>query len=377
MAKFLLRSLLIISCLFSIASTLHPATAQAEESASNGDLDEESEELSDEGSDDEEVAEEETPPPPEAPYPGADVETPATASTQNPSPQPSLPPSLAAEKPVRTNDDGEYFYSTTPQKPTPSGRPGAPPPVATSAEGEFFYGTETPPNSFSNRAGVEHPVQMNAQGEYFYPTESSKREGTASFRLGFITPPNIQNESGTVTFEDIYSESTLPVLLGDYEWQLSSSYGRLGLKFGSGLIFASGTGRFKTTNANRSADDLPEEKFTFITLPNQITAIYRFQYKDEQLIVPFIEGGGGYFAVTELRDDGKTPLFAGTFVTVAAGGLNILMDGLDRRSVRQLDTEYGINHVWLTLEYRQVISGLKPDLDFTTGIANAGFMMDF
>ncbi len=110
--------------------------------------------------------------------------------------------------------------------------------------------------------------------------------------------------------------------------------------------------------------------------PNQLTAIYKFQYADEQIFVPYVEGGAGYFTFMEVRDDGQSTKFGGAAVTVAAAGANILLDWLDRQSVRQLDNEYGINHVWLTGEYRYIV-GLNPTFDFTSGVISAGLMVDF
>ena len=63
-------------------------------------------------------------------------------------------------------------------------------------------------------------------------------------------------------------------------------------------------------------------------------------------------------------------------VGVGGGGCYFLMDWLDPSAIRQLDAEYGINHLWLTAEARASV-GLKSDLDFTNNQFGLGFMMEF
>ncbi len=145
------------------------------------------------------------------------------------------------------------------------------------------------------------------------------------------------------------------------------------MKFESGVIAASARGRFK--NATR-INELPEERFTFLMLPLQASVIYRIQFADAQWIVPFVEGGAAYYAIAEARDDGKKPRIGGAPATSVAGGLSFLLDWLDPQSIRELDSDFGINHVWLTLQYR-IIAGLKSDLDVSTKMATAGFTFDF
>jgi hypothetical protein len=92
--------------------------------------------------------------------------------------------------------------------------------------------------------------------------------------------------------------------------------------------------------------------------------------------VPFVEGGAGYFTFAEIRDDQKGPRFGGAAVTVAAGGINLLLDHFDRAAIRQLDASYGINHVWLTAEARAIV-GLNGNFDFTSLMFSSGVVLEF
>jgi len=334
---------------------------------------------------------EDAPPPAEYPYPGAKEEgispedAPKTAKApQAPTEQPVQPvPQTPAEieRPKKINEDtGDYYYDTHLTTPTPVQRDAEHMPVDTKENGEYEYSQKLTPPEFSNRPGAEKPVEIKGNGEFKYATEESPTSATASFRFGFFgpPPPALKNESTDreTTFKDVYLKDQYPVLFFDYEFPLARKIGHLGIKLGSGIFVASGNGLFAKTDPARRSDDLPLEKYTFFMFPNQLTAQYRFQYSDTQLLVPYVEGGAGYFTFLEFRDSNASPRIGGALTTVAAGGLNILLDGLDRDAIRDLDSEYGINHIFLSLEARAIV-GLNKSYDFSSTIFNAGFMMQF
>lgn len=365
MRKFLLPSLFLVAGCSVFATALPQAHAQTLE-----DEIEDSDIVAETLSEDEGLPPEEAPPKPEPPYPGSDEEGFARSA---PRPTPTPAP-LTKERPKQITDEGHYLYGTDLKPVKPSGRPGVGQPLKTNEGGEYFYGDKTQPDTFSKRPGVPPPLSTDAKGEFHYPTESSPMTASASFRFGFFSPPDIKNADTNVTFEQLYGDSNIPSVLGDYEWRLTSKVGRLGIKFGSGVFFSTGHGRFKEPRPNGITE--AREKYTFLMFPNQLTASYRFQYAENQVLVPYVEGGAGYFTFAEIRDDGQKPKFGGAATTVVAGGLNLLLDWMDRKSIRQLDNDYGINHVWLTLEYKQIV-GLNKDIDFSSRLLNAGFMMEF
>jgi hypothetical protein len=318
----------------------------------------------------------EAPPRPEPPYPGAEegafaADPSMVVPNNNTRPEPEV--ARDVDSPVRTDEDGNYYYDTKPVAPKARLRHGIDKPKGTTVDGEFLYETKSAKPKFSGRPGVEAPVETTTSGEYRYKVETSKPHTSASFRFGGISPPSVKNRDNGVTFAQLYGDTPQPILLGDYEFRLTSKVGRLGLKLGSGLMVTNAGGRFKSPARQT---ETPEERFTFALFPNTLTASYRFQYAERQIFVPFVEGGGGYFTFVEIRDDAKAPKFGGSAVAVAAGGFNILLDWLDPHAIRQLDLEYGINHVWFTLELRSIV-GLKKDIDFTSMTGDAGFMMEF
>lgn len=220
---------------------------------------------------------------------------------------------------------------------------------------------------------LENPIQRGSDGTYYYGVDDSPRDFAASVRGGLFGAPAIQNPRNGRFFEEIYQESDIPTIFLDFEWQLKTFVGDLGIKAGTGIFYAQGDGKF--ANPDRQFDTPPEE-FTFIMAPNTLSAIYRLSFHEKQPIVPYAEGGVGYFTFMELRDDDGGPKFAGAPVTFFAAGAAFLLDWLDPKAVRDLDREYGINHVYLTAEYREII-GLDDTYDFSSRVIGGGIMMEF
>jgi len=313
-------------------------------------------------------AESEEAPPLEPPYPGAESGEFASDTTAVPNdPVPEFP------RPIMVDDEGNYYYGTDVPAPIPSNHPEIEQPAAASADGEYKYTVDNQAPTPVAHPGIEQPVATTVGGDYLYRVEHSPVHGAASFRFGALTPPKLLNKSNGLTFEDIYGPSSLPTLFVDYDWRLFSSLGRLSLKFGTGVTFSSGHGRFRDPSR---LNETPVERFTFIVFPNQLTAAYKLQFAERQILVPFVEGGGGYFTYAEIRDDFRKPKLGASPVAIAAGGVNFLLDWLDQSAMRSLDATYGINHLWLTAEVRQIV-GLRSDFDFSSTSINGGFLVEF
>jgi hypothetical protein len=231
---------------------------------------------------------------------------------------------------------------------------------------------------------VEHPfapkglLRINKDGTYVYKVHESDQKHAITVHAGPYHPTKLENpdEKGQrgSTFDDNYQNADTPALLVDYEWQLNHlAVGKLGLKLGSGFYIAQGNGHFV---GNTNADKTPLEVFTFALIPINIGPVYRLQWYDHQLFVPYVEGGGTLFGFTELRDDNKGPKFGGSVGAYAAGGVAFNLTYFDALSRIQLDREYSINNIFLTVEFREVIS-LMTRYDFTGNLINAGFLMEY
>ncbi len=229
---------------------------------------------------------------------------------------------------------------------------------------------------------IKHPlaekglIRITKDKTYIYKTKSTPQDRAMSVRFGMYEPINLENTDNQTSFEENYPESNSPIVLIDYEWQLwKSRLGKIGLKAGSGLFFANGNGRFKNDfDENRNRD--PQEVFTFIAFPNTAGAVYRAQFWDKQILIPYADGGVMGWTFAELRDDGGNPKFGFSPAGYAAGGIQINLTSFDAISAFNLDAEYGINAVHVALEYRNMVS-FGGKFDFSSDLINGGFLMEF
>ncbi|MEQ1724041.1 MAG: hypothetical protein ABL930_12765, partial [Pseudobdellovibrio sp.] len=136
-------------------------------------------------------------------------------------------------------------------------------------------------------------------------------------------------------------------------------------------MFVSGNGRLVATPNPPST-----ETFTFVTLPLTLGAVYRFEYKDKQLFAPYVSGGGTYVVLAEKREDKAAPHVAGGFGFYGAGGLLINLGAFDRNTSYQLDSEYGIGNMWVSVEFK-VVEVNSESFSFSNKYLNAGLSFDF
>ncbi|MES2767682.1 MAG: MXAN_2562 family outer membrane beta-barrel protein, partial [Bdellovibrionota bacterium] len=221
--------------------------------------------------------------------------------------------------------------------------------------------------------------KITKKGEYLYNVDASPQKSASSFKFGMASFPNLTNPASTVSFEQIYGDDKKPVLLIDYEWQFFQSFGKLGLKVGSGLMLASGKGQF-TQPFTPPSTGIPTtdamEKYNFYMFPNSIAAVYRLDIFNRQWIVPYGEVGIDYVTFIEARDDGADFKFGGAPHFHFALGGSFLLDTLGRDMMAEIDRQYGVNHLWLTAEYRRLES-MGSDFDFSDDIINGGIMVEF
>jgi hypothetical protein len=236
---------------------------------------------------------------------------------------------------------------------------------------------------------VEHPfrerglIRITKSREYLYKIDETEQKHAASFTAGMFHPGNLSNPdaAGEVgsTFDDNYQQSDAPAFTVTYEWQFwPSAIGKWGIQAGSGAYIAQGNGHFVVHDGatNPNAGLTPREVFTFAVIPLNLGVVYRLQMFHRQMVVPYGLGGGTVFSFAELRDDNKGPKFGGSLGAYFAGGVALNLTYFDALSRIQLDREYGINAVYLTAEFRQIVA-ITQRYDFTSSLVNAGFLMEY
>ncbi len=225
---------------------------------------------------------------------------------------------------------------------------------------------------------VEHPraaeglLRVNRDGSYQYRTTLKDKSQGGSMKLSSMSPPKIK--SGNITFESMYGSSNLTGMTLDYEWFPFRKFGALGIQLESGFSTATARGNFKTARPDGSSRS--EEKYNIFIVPMTAFLNYRFEYVRRQWIVPYVNGGFTYYGLSELRNDGKTPVFAGAPAAGGGGGVLISLSRLDSAGAFTLSQEYGIADMWLAIEGR-AMQGLSDDTDFTNQTINVGIVVDF
>lgn len=283
---------------------------------------------------------------------------------------------LESEEPTQTPAE-ETAKQPQPPKPTTPRRDEY---RKSAPEGEKIFDW----SKYQNATEVPHPfakkglIRITKDKEYMYKVDESDQKRAMSFHLGVFNPENLENpdQAGQpgATFDENYDQTDAPAIMLVYEWQLLHlPIGKIGVRAGSGVYIAQGNGHF-VSGVNQGRE--PREIFTFWMMPNHLGAVYRMQFWDKQLFVPYAEGGGIAFAFGEVRDDDKPPKWGGAFAGYFAGGLAFNLTYFDAISRIQLDREYGINRVYLTAEYRTIVA-ITQTYDFSSDLINGGFLMEF
>jgi hypothetical protein len=212
-------------------------------------------------------------------------------------------------------------------------------------------------------------IRITKDGEYIYKRRESIQRRGASLRFGSFDIAAVNPETG-LSFSDVYPNAG-SILFFDYEWQILRSVGKVAIKLGTGIFGTTGDGRFRSSPATQA-----KEQYTFIMFPNNLSALWRAQFFDKQIIVPFAEGGAGYYTFAEVRDDFKRTKLGGVSIAQWAVGASLLLDFLDPSAMIELDEDHGVNHLWLTAEFRSITS-LKEDFDISNDVISAGFFFEF
>ena len=236
----------------------------------------------------------------------------------------------------------------------------------------------------SHPQALEGLVRIKKDGTYIYDIERPLRKESSRLSFGQADHPEISiliqelDAAGTPTggqneffFDDLYSETSSFILGYDYEWFYTVDNGKLGVQAGFSALFANGHGRLKATPNAPSV-----ESFTFVTLPLTLGGVYRLEWKDKQLIAPYVYGGGTYVVLLEKREDKSVPNAIGGLGFYATGGLLLNIGALDRDTGFQLESEYGISNMWVSLEFK-VIEVSNSAFGFSNKYLNAGLSFDF
>lgn len=227
---------------------------------------------------------------------------------------------------------------------------------------------------------IPKPTKINEDsGTYYYGDKKSSEavyyqiddlpptSATIFARFGTMGPYDISNDTGQ-NFKQLYEDNASLAAYFEYEWALGSLFGRWYIKAGTGISATEGVGRF----LNGTTPGTPREEFFFIVFPNTALLNYKLKFSDKQLIVPYVEFGGGYMGFIEYRDDGERTSFGGAPFLAGTAGLLIDLNIVDRNASGILLEDYGIHKIWFDLQFRRNL-GLDDTKDVSSNMITAGF----
>ncbi len=242
----------------------------------------------------------------------------------------------------------------------------------------YVYRGEITPYSKENKL-IDHPYaskglyKITKDREYLYKINESDQAKHVSVRFGMFNPSNLQTEDGQFFFDELYEDSNAPLLLFDWEWQLQF-LGRLSFKLGTGLYYAQGNGRFNSPNAPDGLQ--PLEDFSLFMLPNSANVVYKLQFWNKQILVPYADAGLDGFTLMEFQEGEGAPKLGASLGGHISLGLALNINFLDYWSVVELDRDYGINSVYLVGEFRNYFH-ITGSYDFSGSFINGGLAFDF
>ncbi|MFZ3228790.1 MAG: CFI-box-CTERM domain-containing protein [Pseudobdellovibrio sp.] len=230
-----------------------------------------------------------------------------------------------------------------------------------------------------NPGAAEGLIKIKKDGSYVYKTKISLKKESSRLYFGQASNPEIETDVENpntksvkrYNFKDFYSNSTSFLVGYNYEWFPWAEKVMLGLQAGGSIMYANGHGIINSTEGGQA-----EERFSFFTIPVNLGAIYRFQWKTTQLLVPYVSGGATILGLIEKREDKSSPNFAGGFGFYGAGGMLINLTSFDSETAFDLNSEYGIGNMWLSLEFKVV--EVEADLiKLSNQFLNLGITFDF
>jgi hypothetical protein len=226
-------------------------------------------------------------------------------------------------------------------------------------------------------------LKIDKDGVYIYKPELQNTKSSSHLRVGMVSNPSLESEvcdendqnCQVINFDDIYSGASGMGFEYLYEYyfftETGVNFGKLGLQAGLSMSYAQGHGRLVS---NLNAESI--ETYTFLTMPLFAGGIYRFEYRDRQILVPYAGGGGVYAVLAEKREDKNDIKGIGApgFYGFAGALLNI--SALDRDLGSDFEAEYDIKNLWLSAEYK-FISVQADAFSLENGYVQGGIGFDF
>lgn len=189
------------------------------------------------------------------------------------------------------------------------------------------------------------------------------------WNLGLRYGPFLTQDSAPLT--DAFGDTDNRLFRLDLGWTSNL----LDVDLGFGLY--SDDGGQTTASGESSVDET-----SLNAVPFGLDATLRLDFVREQPVVPFGRAGLDFWLwnetwVSKFDTNGGGSTTAGSFGWHWAGGLMILLDGLDAGAASRLENAVGVNDTYLLAEYRQTYILGSDVLDFSGSELTFGLKFDF
>ncbi|MBI2068322.1 MAG: hypothetical protein HYW02_01460 [Deltaproteobacteria bacterium] len=145
---------------------------------------------------------------------------------------------------------------------------------------------------------------------------------------------------------------------------------KLGVEVGGGFMTA------KANSVGRTSGQVAAEEFRLTLIPLYNSVTFRADFKEDQILVPYVKVGPDYVFYRENVQGTTTKVVKyGLHFT---GGLQFLLEVVDEIS-HSFEADVGVNDIYLTLEgrYNWIDSFGSGGLDLSHWSASAGFLFEF
>jgi hypothetical protein len=248
------------------------------------------------------------------------------------------------------------------------------------ALGQAVYHDEDTMGMFSEEFS---PIDLGPRGQ-------SPRTMAMEFRIGPYHP-NIDSglSNGATPHKTMFGTSTRLLYTLEVDYEILQRFGTLSVGATIGIFQESGKA-FVGTHDGLSTGVASSDDTGLRLIPFSLLAVYRMDVMAEQWNVPFVpyvklglnytfwkitDGNGDVATLTQGgRGAGGT---AGWQVT---GGLALQLDVIDPASMRELDSESGLNHMYLFFEYSHIDAsglGMSNRLHVGDDTWSVGLLMEF
>jgi hypothetical protein len=200
-------------------------------------------------------------------------------------------------------------------------------------------------------------------------------------KIGASMTRNIQSSAAYRSFADVYGSGWNPNVLLTYEFQPFHSewFGNVGFVLGTGVAYQGGQGAFQYNLENPAAPGTyfgssSRTKFQFFAVPLLAGVNYRFNLL--RVLRPYVQFTPTLIGYKEARSDGQTGNRGYSKGFYANGGVNILLDWMDRKATWSLYETQGVKHYYLTVDYSQLTT-FASEVSFNVSGVSAGLTYEF